>query len=126
MFETIALSLLERVLGQYVEGIDRNSLKLAVWKGHIKLERLTLRREAFYSFGLPVDVQAGCAALACAPAVPCARSPRPRARAVTSSRLRCTCRGTGSALSRSADLAREMGIGRHMHAARPVRRTPRR
>ncbi|EOD14033.1 hypothetical protein EMIHUDRAFT_451837 [Emiliania huxleyi CCMP1516] len=59
MFESIALSVLERVLGQYVEDIDRNSLKVAVWKGHITLERLKLRREALYAWGLPLDIKAG-------------------------------------------------------------------
>jgi len=84
MFESIALSVLERVLGQCtlprvvgetldfatpmspqscllsdVENIDRNSLKVAVWRGHITLERLKLRREALYAWGLPLDIKAG-------------------------------------------------------------------
>jgi len=59
MFESLALSVLERVLGQYVENLDRNSLKVAVWRGHITLERLKLRREALYSWGLPLDIKAG-------------------------------------------------------------------
>ena len=59
MFEGLAVNLLERVLGQYVDGIDRASLKLAVWKGHVSLTGVSLRREACYALGLPIDVKAG-------------------------------------------------------------------
>eukprot|EP00965_Chrysotila_dentata_P036204 1205874-Pleurochrysis_carterae.AAC.2 len=59
MLEGLAVSILERVLGEYVEGIDKKSLKLAVWKGHISLTNLTLRREACYALGLPIDVKTG-------------------------------------------------------------------
>lgn len=54
------MTLLERVLGQYVEGLDRASLKVAVWAGNVTLSDLKLRSEAFYALGLPVNVTAGC------------------------------------------------------------------
>ena len=40
MFEGLVLSVLDRVLGQYVEGLDRGSLKVAVWSGNVKLTDL--------------------------------------------------------------------------------------
>ena len=60
MFESLVLTVLERVLGQYVEGLDRASLKVAVWSGNVTLHDVKLRREACYSLGLPVHVKLGC------------------------------------------------------------------
>ena len=59
MFESLVLTILERVLGQYVEGLDRASLKVAVWSGNVTLTELKLRREACYALGLPVNVKLG-------------------------------------------------------------------
>ena len=59
MFEGVVLSILERVLGEYVEGLDRDKLKVAVWSGQVSLTQLTLKREACYALGLPLAVKAG-------------------------------------------------------------------
>ena len=60
MFESLVLTILERVLGQYVEGLDRASLKVAVWSGNVTLTELKLRREACYALGLPLSVKHTC------------------------------------------------------------------
>ena len=59
MFESLLLSVLERVLGGYVEEIDRSSLKVAVWAGNVTLSNLRLRSEACYALGLPLHVKMG-------------------------------------------------------------------
>ena len=53
------LTILERVLGEYVEGLDRASLKVAVWSGNVSLTDLKLRKEACYALGLPVHIKLG-------------------------------------------------------------------
>ena len=60
MFEGLVLSVLDRVLGQYVDGLDRGSLKVAVWSGNVKLTDLKLRRDACYALGLPFNIKTGC------------------------------------------------------------------
>lgn len=42
-----------------MEGLDKASLKVAVWKGNVTLTDVVLRREAFYSLGLPVNIKSG-------------------------------------------------------------------
>ena len=46
-----------------VEGLDRASLKVAVWSGSVTLTDVRLRREACYALGLPVHIKLGCVKL---------------------------------------------------------------
>ena len=43
-----------------VEGLDKASLKVAVWSGNVTLTDVRLRREACYALGLPVHIKLGC------------------------------------------------------------------
>lgn len=42
-----------------VEGLDKASLKVAVWAGNVTLTDVLLRREACYALGLPVNIKSG-------------------------------------------------------------------
>ena len=42
-----------------MEGLDKASLNVAVWSGTVTLTDVVLKPEAFYSLGLPVNIQAG-------------------------------------------------------------------
>ncbi|KAJ8902197.1 hypothetical protein NDN08_006605 [Rhodosorus marinus] len=46
MFESLISDVLERVLGQYVEGITRDKVSVGVWQGALKLRALKLKPEA--------------------------------------------------------------------------------
>mmetsp|Transcript_5937 Transcript_5937/g.25042 ORF Transcript_5937/g.25042 Transcript_5937/m.25042 type:complete len:1968 (-) Transcript_5937:4700-10603(-) len=46
MFESLISDVLERVLGQYVEGITRDKVSIGVWQGALKLRALKLKPEA--------------------------------------------------------------------------------
>ncbi|KAA8494978.1 putative vacuolar protein sorting-associated protein 13A [Porphyridium purpureum] len=65
MFESVVADVLSRVLGQYVSGIDRESLKVGVWGGNLELRGLQLHAEALevlfesLGFNLPVTVRQG-------------------------------------------------------------------
>lgn len=65
MLESLLADVLTRVLGQYVHGIDRDSIRFGVWGGNLELTGLALRPEAlavlFESLGiaLPVTVHSG-------------------------------------------------------------------
>lgn len=65
MLESVLADILARVLGQYLEGIDRDHVRFGAWSGHIELRSVALRPEAlavlFETLGvaLPVSVQSG-------------------------------------------------------------------
>lgn len=65
MLEGLVADVLTRVLGQYVDGLSRESIRVGVWGGQLALRNLTLKPEAvavlFETLGLdlPVTVTAG-------------------------------------------------------------------
>lgn len=65
MLESVLADVLTRVLGQYLQGIDRDSVRFGAWSGLIELRNVALRPEAlavlFETLGvaLPVTVESG-------------------------------------------------------------------
>lgn len=50
---------LQRYLGNYVRGLNREALKISVWRGDVELTNMQLRPEALNALKLPVKVKAG-------------------------------------------------------------------
>jgi len=42
MFETLLEKILQQKLGKYIEGLDKNNLKIGVWSGNILLENVQI------------------------------------------------------------------------------------
>lgn len=65
MLESVLADVLTRVLGQYLQGIDRDHVNFGAWSGRIELRSVALRPEAlavlFETLGvaLPVTVESG-------------------------------------------------------------------
>ncbi|KAL3231388.1 Intermembrane lipid transfer protein VPS13 [Nakaseomyces bracarensis] len=59
MLESLAASLLNRVLGSYVENFDPAQLNVGIWSGDVKLRNLKLRQDCLDSLNLPLDVKFG-------------------------------------------------------------------
>ena len=59
MFEKEASKLLSKYLGEFIEGLDEEHLKIGVWKGAVNLENLQLKPECVEVLGLPLTVRAG-------------------------------------------------------------------
>ncbi|SMN22945.1 similar to Saccharomyces cerevisiae YLL040C VPS13 Protein of unknown function [Maudiozyma saulgeensis] len=59
MLESLAATLLNRLLGSYVENFDPDQLKVGIWSGDVQLRNLTLRKDCLDSLDLPVDVKYG-------------------------------------------------------------------
>ncbi|KAI4370200.1 hypothetical protein MLD38_018571 [Melastoma candidum] len=59
MFEAHVLLLLKRYLGEYVQGLSAEALRISVWNGDVVLRDLKLKAEALNSLELPVTVKAG-------------------------------------------------------------------
>ncbi|KAL7754164.1 Vacuolar protein sorting-associated protein 13 [Sorochytrium milnesiophthora] len=56
MFEQVVTTLLNRVLGDYVDNLQTEQLNIGIWRGDVVLKNLRLRRDALDKFDLPVDV----------------------------------------------------------------------
>ena len=56
--EDLTATLLQRLLGRYITGLEGRNLRVAVWSGRVVLENLTLRPDALVGL-LPVGVRAG-------------------------------------------------------------------
>ncbi|KAM7434012.1 hypothetical protein ABFA07_015843 [Porites harrisoni] len=59
MFESIAASLLNHVLGKYIKDLDSSNLRLAILQGNVVLTDLELRDDALDELHLPVEVTHG-------------------------------------------------------------------
>ena len=62
MFEGVLLYFLKKHLGEYVENLEVERLKVAVWRGDVQLRDLSLRRDALHRLGLgglPLELRGG-------------------------------------------------------------------
>ncbi|CAK8539544.1 unnamed protein product [Lathyrus sativus] len=59
MLEDQVSYLLQRYLGNYVRGLNKEALKISVWKGDVELKNMQLKPEALNALKLPVKVKAG-------------------------------------------------------------------
>lgn len=59
MLESLAATLLNRVLGSYVKNFDPTQLNLGIWSGDVKLRNLELKKDCLDSLDLPIDVRRG-------------------------------------------------------------------
>jgi vacuolar protein sorting-associated protein 13A/C len=57
MFEKILGGLLNRLLGDYVEGFDSNNLNLSLWSGEVNIENVRLKKEILVKLGLPISIK---------------------------------------------------------------------
>ena len=59
MFEQVVATVLNRLLGSYVEGLETSQLNIGIWAGDVHLKNLRLRSDALDALGLPVRVRSG-------------------------------------------------------------------
>lgn len=59
MAKRLLVNILVDVLGNYVDGISSENLKLGVWSGKIELQNLQLKKTALDSLNLPVSISHG-------------------------------------------------------------------
>ncbi|XP_031385571.1 uncharacterized protein LOC116199374 isoform X2 [Punica granatum] len=59
MLEDQVANLLQRYLGNYVRGLNKEALKISVWRGDVELTNMQLKPEALNALKLPVKVKAG-------------------------------------------------------------------
>ncbi|XP_021768084.1 uncharacterized protein LOC110732449 isoform X1 [Chenopodium quinoa] len=59
MLEDQVAYLLQRYLGNYVRGLNKDALKISVWQGNVVLTNMQLKPEALNALKLPIKVKAG-------------------------------------------------------------------
>jgi vacuolar protein sorting-associated protein 13A/C len=51
----IATKVLSSLLGEYIEGLDKNNMDVGIWSGNVKIENVALKRDLSDRFNLPFD-----------------------------------------------------------------------
>lgn len=59
MLESLAASLLNRLLGSYIENFNPTQLNLGIWSGDVKLKNLELKKDCLDALDLPINVEMG-------------------------------------------------------------------
>ncbi|XP_043715720.1 uncharacterized protein LOC122664096 isoform X2 [Telopea speciosissima] len=59
MLEDQVAFLLQKYLGNYVRGLNKEAFKISIWKGDVELKNMQLKPEALNALKLPVKVKAG-------------------------------------------------------------------
>ena len=59
MFKNQIVYYLNKYIGEYVYGLDAESLKISLWQGDVELRNLQLKPEALQSLDLPITVKSG-------------------------------------------------------------------
>jgi len=59
MAKRLLLNVLVNALGDYIEGLTEENLKLGVWSGQIELNNLVLNRKSLHKLNLPLTVVYG-------------------------------------------------------------------
>ncbi|KAH9368568.1 hypothetical protein HPB48_007122 [Haemaphysalis longicornis] len=59
VFESVAVELVNYILGDYVENLDTSQLKLGIWGGDINLKNLDIKQSAIDDLDLPFRVAYG-------------------------------------------------------------------
>ena len=59
MFKNQIVYYLNKYLGEYVYGLDAESLRISLWQGDVELRNLQLKPEALRRLDLPIAVKSG-------------------------------------------------------------------
>ena len=59
VFESIIVSALNPILGQYVEDLDAGQLSVGILSGDIKLQKVKLKKNILADLNLPISVHTG-------------------------------------------------------------------
>ena len=57
MFESTVSDLLAKYLGKFIEGLNSETLSIAIWTGEVALNNLKLKRDLFSEFDVPLIIK---------------------------------------------------------------------
>jgi len=56
MLESILKSVLDKTLGQYIEGLKKEDLDVSFWSGDVELNNVKIKKNIFQLLGLPLEL----------------------------------------------------------------------
>lgn len=59
MFEKLLERILERILGQYVDGLSKDQMKIGIWSGNVDISNLRLKQSIIQQMDLPFQLRFG-------------------------------------------------------------------
>jgi vacuolar protein sorting-associated protein 13A/C len=59
MFESILETLINKLLGHYIQGLTSKDLNVSIWSGDVVLRDLKLKPDICHQFGLPLELVCG-------------------------------------------------------------------
>jgi vacuolar protein sorting-associated protein 13A/C len=59
MAKKLLLNVLSDAIGEYVDGLSRENLKMGIWAGNLEVSGLTLKASALSKLDLPLAVTKG-------------------------------------------------------------------
>lgn len=59
MFEKILSDALTKILGKYIDGLNEETLNIAVWGGNVELKNLQIKKEALDLVNIPFNIVGG-------------------------------------------------------------------
>lgn len=57
MLEGILERILQRILGDYLDGFNSNNLNVGIWSGEVVIQNVRLKRSALIKLGLPIELK---------------------------------------------------------------------
>lgn len=57
MFEGILERILQKVVGEYLDGFNANNLNVGIWAGEIVIQGVRLKKSALLKLGLPLELK---------------------------------------------------------------------
>lgn len=59
MFESLVENLINKILGEYIEGLNKKDIKVGILSGKVEIKNLRLHSQLFHKLGLPLKVKFG-------------------------------------------------------------------
>lgn len=59
MFESLVENLINKIIGEYIEGINKKDIKVGILSGKVEITNLKLHPELFHKLGFPFQVLFG-------------------------------------------------------------------
>lgn len=56
MFEALLEKILNKYLGRFIQGLDKNHLHVGVLGGNIQIENVQIKEEVFQMMGIPFQI----------------------------------------------------------------------
>ncbi len=59
VFEALLEKILSRVVGQYVEGISKDQMKVGIFSGNVDIQNLTIKKSVISQLNVPFELKFG-------------------------------------------------------------------